>query len=293
MDSLEFIDFVKRKTLVAMFSDDELMERLVLKGGNALDLVYGISTRASVDLDFSLDGEFSGIDELRAKVERVLLATFADHDLVAFDIRVTNRPPQLSDDVRDFWGGYRVEFKLIDRKGFKQFAGNLEALQRNSKAVGPRGSTKFQIDISRHEYCESKQPQVFEHFTIFVYTPEMIVAEKLRALCQQMPEYGPVVKRTRPGGARARDFVDIHVVCSRFPIDFGSDAVHELVRRTFAVKQVPATLLASLSEHREFHRQDFESVIATVKPGFALRDFDFYFDHVLGICRDLQPLWDV
>jgi predicted nucleotidyltransferase component of viral defense system len=65
MDSLEFIDFVKRKTLVAMFSDDELMERLVLKGGNALDLVYGISTRASVDLDFSLDGEFSGIDELR------------------------------------------------------------------------------------------------------------------------------------------------------------------------------------------------------------------------------------
>jgi predicted nucleotidyltransferase component of viral defense system len=30
------------------------MDQLVLKGGNALDLIYGISTRASMDLDFSV-----------------------------------------------------------------------------------------------------------------------------------------------------------------------------------------------------------------------------------------------
>ena len=31
---------IKRLAIVAMFSDDDLLERLVLKGGNALDLVH-------------------------------------------------------------------------------------------------------------------------------------------------------------------------------------------------------------------------------------------------------------
>ena len=45
------LDRIKRLAIVAMFSDDGLMEKLVLKGGNLLDLVYGISTRASLDVD--------------------------------------------------------------------------------------------------------------------------------------------------------------------------------------------------------------------------------------------------
>ena len=32
-------DQIRRLTIVALFSDDELSERLVLKGGNALSLV--------------------------------------------------------------------------------------------------------------------------------------------------------------------------------------------------------------------------------------------------------------
>lgn len=39
------LEKIKKLAIVAVFSDDELMERLVLKGGNALDLIHGISTR--------------------------------------------------------------------------------------------------------------------------------------------------------------------------------------------------------------------------------------------------------
>ncbi len=53
------LERIKKLVVIAMFSDDELMERLVLKGGNALDLIHRISTRASLDLDFSMERDFA------------------------------------------------------------------------------------------------------------------------------------------------------------------------------------------------------------------------------------------
>lgn len=46
------LDRIKILAVQAMFSDDDLLEQLVLKGGNAMALVHQISARASVDLDF-------------------------------------------------------------------------------------------------------------------------------------------------------------------------------------------------------------------------------------------------
>ena len=75
MLDLEFIERVKTLSIIAMFSDDELMERLVLKGGNALDIVYKASTRASADLDFSIDGDFEDLDSISEKFRRVIKST--------------------------------------------------------------------------------------------------------------------------------------------------------------------------------------------------------------------------
>ncbi len=47
-------DEIRRLTITALFSDDELYEQIVLKGGNAISLVYGYSSRGSLDLDFSI-----------------------------------------------------------------------------------------------------------------------------------------------------------------------------------------------------------------------------------------------
>lgn len=43
---------IRRTAIIALFADDELADMLALKGGNALSLVHGITSRTSVDLDF-------------------------------------------------------------------------------------------------------------------------------------------------------------------------------------------------------------------------------------------------
>lgn len=74
----ESIDRLKRLTLVALFSEDELVQALVLKGANALSLAYQLASRASFDLDFSMEGQFNPSDPegIRGCIETRLTQTF-------------------------------------------------------------------------------------------------------------------------------------------------------------------------------------------------------------------------
>jgi len=289
----ERVQQIKRMVIIAMSSDDELMERFVLKGGNAIDLAYEAGTRASADIDLSMAGEFhpEELADIRARIEKNLISTFRPAGLEVFDLTMGEAPENITPDLRAFWGGYSLSFKLIESAKFKELSPSLEQLRRNAVKIGARG--RFDIDISRFEYCGGKKATTMEGLQIFVYTPEMVVCEKLRALCQQMPAYGPVVKRKRPGAARARDFVDIHQVTTLFKIDLATPENKALLQNIFDAKRVPLNLLESLREFREFHRPDFDSVKATVKAGVALRDFDFYFDFVIGLVERLKPLGNV
>lgn len=49
---LILLEKIKKLAIISIVSDDELMEKLVLKGGNAIDLIYQVSGRASIDLIF-------------------------------------------------------------------------------------------------------------------------------------------------------------------------------------------------------------------------------------------------
>lgn len=115
----------------------------------------------------------------------------------------------------------------------------------------------------------------------------MIVAEKLRAICQQMKEYAPVIKRTREATARARDFIDIHTVIDHFGLTMTSPGNRELIRNVFAAKKVPLELLAKIPEYQDFHERDFQAVKDTVKLGKKLKDFEFYFETVVVLGREL------
>lgn len=53
------LETIKMLTLRALVGDEELMYGLVLKGGNALELAYKITDRASKDVDFSISGDFT------------------------------------------------------------------------------------------------------------------------------------------------------------------------------------------------------------------------------------------
>ncbi len=275
-----------------MYSDDELMDRLVLKGGSALDIVHGISQRSSLDIDFSIHGDFSTAerDDVSNRIRNSLTRTFVEAGLHVFDFEMSARPPNVSDDLAEFWGGYLIEFKLIQIEERDRLRDKHDRMQVS--AVDRGDGKKFSIDISRHEYVEGCLIEKFDGFQILVYSPEMMVCEKLRAICQQMPEYGLLVKRNRPAAARARDFVDIHSIFSTRSIALGLPVNRELLTRVFAAKRVPRALLSMIGKYREIHRADFSAVMSSFPANTHIEEFDFYFDFVLEKVRELEPLGD-
>lgn len=285
------LDEIKRLVVIAMFSDDELMDQLVLKGGNALDLIHKITTRASVDVDFSIATDFTGgFDAAKEKIAFALDKTFRDVGLKAFDVHGREKPAKLSPEVADFWGGYDIEFKLVAESVFVDFHGDMDAMRKRAIPLGE--GARFLIDISRFEYVEGKEATTLDGHRVFVYSAAMLAAEKLRALCQQMPEYGQIVKRTRKGAPRARDFLDIYKLIESKGVDLATAENHALLRSIFHAKRVPLQWLGELHRYRQFHEVDFPSVLETVRPGEKVEAFEFYFDFVLRKVRELEPLWN-
>jgi predicted nucleotidyltransferase component of viral defense system len=124
------------------------------------------------------------------------------------------------------------------------------------------------------------RPMDLEGATVFVYSPEMIVLEKLRALCQQVPAYKEIVKYMTPK-SRARDFYDIFNMMQHFKMDFATKENIDLAHDIFNAKKVPLSFILQLDEQRELHRSSWDTVILTINPLEELNEFDFYFDFVL------------
>lgn len=284
------LELIKRVAIVAMFADDELMDLLVLKGGNAMDIIHQAHSRASVDLDFSMENDLD-YQTVQPKIERSIRSTFEQHQYYAFDVKMTPRPGKMPDDLASFWGGYLVEFKLIAQKRAGELKHELETMRREAIRLGE--GSKFTIDISRHEYTADKEEYELDGYVIYAYPPEMIVCEKLRAICQQMPEYAEIIQRPGIGKERARDFLDIEVLVKMFQIDLSSERVKYMLEQMFSVKRVPLALLGNIGGMRDFHAQGYKAVRATMKPGVEVKPFDEYFDFVVEACRGLESLWDV
>jgi len=282
---VEFTE-IRKLTITALFSDDELFDQLVLKGGNALSLVLGISPRDSLDLDFSLEADFHDPNSILAQMARALTSRFKVVGLIPFDVRLTPRPSEQRPDQPPWWGGYQLEFKLIEEERRRSFGSDLERLRREAFLIGPNQQRVFKVDFSKYEYTAGKLRREIDNYTIYVYTPEMIAIEKLRAVCQQMEEYAPTGKTRCP---RARDFFDIFMILTKKGIQLDSTENLDLIRAIFAAKEVPLSLLGKLGQQREYHRLDWPNVRATVAQ--PLEEFDFYFDFVLHEIKALHSLW--
>jgi len=184
---VDFAD-IRRLVIVSIFSDDELLERLVLKGGNAISLVYGLGSRTSLDIDCSIDGDFDLVEEASARLERALQRRFEEAGCRVFDFRFEKRPSRDRADAPETWGGYTASFKIVSLAQFETLKNDLEGMRRNSLKIGPGQERVFSIDMSKHEYCAPKREKELQDFTIYVYSLAMIALEKLRAICQQMDE---------------------------------------------------------------------------------------------------------
>ena len=281
MDS-DLLEKIKKLTIIALVSDDALMGVLVLKGGNALNIGYEISTRGSLDIDFSIESDYTVQEKVlvRRQAEHILNKEFNQEGLVVFDVKFHDRPQKIDDSVKDFWGGYLLEFKIIKAENFDKFSGDHETIRRNAIQIGRDNSTKFTVDISKYEYIGKKRPIDIEGATVYVYSPEMIVLEKLRALCQQVPGYKQIVKYMTPK-SRARDFYDIFNLMQNFQMDFKTTENITLAHDIFIAKKVPLNFILQIDAQRELHRGSWESVIQTIDQQEQLKEFDFYYDFVL------------
>ncbi len=184
---MDFED-IRRLVLIAIASDEELAERLVLKGGNALSLVYNIGNRASRDIDFSIEGDIDSIDELGATLSRVISARFLAAGYVVFDTKIGFNPKVgVGKFVPAWWGGYLFQFKVISKDLHQKHAHDIEMLRRLSHPVADGQLRKFDVEISRGEYCgDTRLMPVGGDFALRVYSLQMMICEKLRAICQQL-----------------------------------------------------------------------------------------------------------
>ncbi len=276
---------IRRNVIIALCADDELMKQLVLKGGNALDLVHDVGGRTSQDLDYSIPGDFDDLERIEQKLSSVLRDQFARKQMVVFDVKLGRRPPQGGEERQS---GYQLEFKLTTRARWDAAGGDLTRARRDATVVGPAQARRVEVQISKYEYCAARQPAELDGFRLYVYTPAMIAIEKLRAICQQMNEYP---RRAHPA-PRARDFYDIHAAITQANVDLSTEENLAHLKAAFDAKEVPLQLLGRIEAYRDFHRADWPAVESTVRGGVP-HDYDFYFDFVVAEVRRLHPLWMV
>jgi hypothetical protein len=115
----------------------------------------------------------------------------------------------------------------------------------------------------------------------------MLAVEKLRAICQQMPEY-PMRRKTAP---RARDFFDITTLVQRGGVLLASGFAFDLAVAIFEAKSVSLKLLNLVEGTREFHRPDWDSV--RLSSDQDLPSFDYFFDFVCRQISLLKTPWDI
>ncbi|MGF1657614.1 MAG: nucleotidyl transferase AbiEii/AbiGii toxin family protein [Verrucomicrobiales bacterium] len=278
---------IREDIIAAMFSDEQLVNQFVLKGGNALNLVHQLPGRTSLDIDLSIPGDFAA-DELQDVEDRIfngLRAQFTSRGLSVIDGKFVPKPKQAHLGQDPTWGGYTVEFKLVKSELLGQIADDEHAVRMAAIEVEPSGSRKFMVDISKYEYCDPKIPYELNGSVIYVYSLPMVAIEKLRALCQQLPQYEPRGYST----PRARDFYDIYRIVKERGVDLCRANNLALFRPIFAAKQVPLSFLSAIVGERETHRPDWPSVM-NASTESDLQDYDFYFDFVISLIQKLQAL---
>lgn len=281
---MEFAD-IRGLVIVALFSEDRLLDQLVLKGGNAISLIYGYGSRGSLDIDCSIDGDFDQPEEISALLREALRKGFGEVGHEIFDFSFEKRPAIIRQGSNTRWGGYAAEFKIIDRSQVERLGTDLERMRRSAIEIGPSQRRTFRIDFSKYEYCATKQLHELNDYAIYVYTPEMLSLEKLRAICQQMDEYAAQRNRS----PRARDFYDIYVVIDGAKVEWSEERNLALAQNIFAAKDVPLRLIELIPKYRDFHEQDWPAVENSVSE--KLLKFEFYFDFVVEQSKKLESLW--
>ena len=272
---LEKLNHFKKLAIISLFADDELADLFVLKGGTALDLIYKMNKRASMDIDVSLKNEFTDnqLEEIQNRLQDSFEMTFEEQGYHIIDFKLFKRPFQLDKEVDRTWGGYRIEFKIVSDDIYQKNSGNLKNIRVQSEIVNEKDGRKFQIDISKFEFVDGKQATELDGYTVYVYTPKMIVYEKIRAICQQFPGY--YINKGHFKKARPRDFYDIYSIISNEDTDLTFEKLdYETLKAFFDKKKVPMELIEEIPKYYDRFYDGLSSLTETLTEE-AKQDFDF------------------
>lgn len=279
------IEDVITEVVIAIYGRPRLAKLLILKGGGAMRMFENQNTRLSIDADFSIEEALTDADAVFQEMKQCFSDRFSTRGFELIDFKAKRKPKKTRMGFPEWWGGWACEFKLVDKKHSNK---KLETRRRNALIPEGANSPKMQIDLSEHEYCGKQQTKTIHGTRIRAYSREMLVLEKLRAICQQHPEY-PYRQQTRN---RARDFYDIHSLTVDTNTEFILSCRQHL-RAVFVAKEVPLWILRALWDDDTFideFRLGFDQVQATVRG--RLDGFDVYLEHVrfliLDICPDIQ-----
>lgn len=278
-------------TIQGIFSNDDLMEILTLKGGNAMQLLE-ITDRASQDLDFSIR---QGI-KLSAEVEGVafkesLDRIFEEEGLKVIDYKFVCKPKKSKSVLPPFWGGYGIEFKLITNEFYEKYGPeNPQALSVRAESL-EGGKKKIEIDISLEEYTEPRIEMELEDITIYLYSPLMIIYEKMRALCQQLPDY-PLASTEK---VRARDLYDIYIAITKSKGSLLEEIYNEknlyIIKEMFKTKDVDIGLLRKIKDYKDNLEQDYKDrVIPQISEKSEKPNFEYLFSYNLKIINEMYEL---
>lgn len=266
------IDFVIETCLVALYSRDIFSNNIFLKGGQALRLKENLRGRFSADIDFSTRTRTEDEDVFFDEMKSALAQEFFRHDLCLFDFKFVRRPKKRADNTPDSWSGWAVEFKLIEES-----KRNLNPTARSVQALIPKGDSSpiIEIDISEYEYCDGVEKMKVKGTLVGVYSRTLLLLEKIRAICQQHPEY-PL----KGEGQRARDYYDVErlwnlVLKSGSTEHFLKDCAQH-ISNVFAAKKVELDLLKKIFEPGfvQLQSADWASVKGTVNE--RLQPFEYY-----------------
>lgn len=289
-------DEIRNTTLKAIFSNERLNKNLVLKGGNALKL-YGIVERESQDLDFSIKETIRFTEKEEGKeFQKSISEAFIKIGYFVNDFKFILKPKERHESLPPFWGGYKITFTLLDTSLYQdmiasQAPENMKELNRYAIPLEGDGK-KIEIDLSYDEYVENKLDYDLDGTKIYLYSPIMIVYEKIRASCQQLDEYPLTTNKTR-----ARDLYDIYKsLTNSKQMELREQVLSienfYILENIFRVKEVPFSLMKKLETKKEDLKIDYEEKVLPQVSSRNQEDFEFIFDYNQKLFNDLYKKYD-
>ncbi len=260
-----FVQFVILASISS--SSSAILARLAFKGGNALRFVHG-NQRSTLDLDFSAESDFPDSRmEIKALMDMALGSREPRHQVRARCQSIHRKPPGLEKTLPTYI--LKICFQLPEDRYYQNIDERLAAGKTLSEVV--------EVEITLNDVlCEtSDEPLSPDARPLRVCTLDDILAEKLRAMLQQVPR-----KRSRP-----QDVYDVASMVRKHPTSIDPGKVSSFLVRKSIARGVVAVKSAFNDEVRVKAAASYDAEILPFTS--ELISFDEAWGEVLGFVAQL------